>query len=322
MRDTILKNLLVNLRAAFSINIRKRINENTSRLVAIEDFLVKQQSSESYHYYNILDYYARHRQEAPAFANELEYLRRLGRYCNFPYRPDEGLPTTSGRDETSNLPYVVHNGKRLFFPESFSVEETTGMYMNYLQTEKLLGMNETGDAPHRYQSPAVHVEEGDAVFDIGAAEGLFALDQVDKASHVVIVENDPQWLLPLQHTFAPYKEKVTIIHKLISSTDTAHTLSLKSLLTQTNYSSAFIKMDIEGFETSTIASAADFLKETGNIKIAAAAYHRQYDADELATLLDSIGYSTEFSKGYMLFHMYDTPVPPFFRHGIIRAKKA
>jgi hypothetical protein len=80
-------------------------------------------------------------------------------------------------------------------------------------------------------------------------------------------------------------------------------------------------MDIEGYELPVITSALDFLKGKENIKMAAAVYHRQHDAEEIKALFDSIGYTSEFSKGYMLFHLYDMPTPPYFRRGIIRAKK-
>ena len=200
------------------------------------------------------------------------------------------------------------------------MDDAVRSYLYYIHVEKLLGNGDTKGAPHQYQSPNVHVEPGDVVFDIGAAEGLFALDQVDRASRVIVVESDPNWIEPLRKTFAPYGEKVKIVEKMVSSVDTENTMSLKKLLMDFCSSSAFVKMDIEGYELPAITSAMDVLKEKSGIKIAAASYHRQHDADELKTLFDGIGYTSEFSDGYMLFHLYDTPVPPYFRRGIIRAR--
>jgi len=321
MKDCRLKNLLVNFRALFTTNIRKRINENSNKIAILEDLVVDREITERYHYFRVIDYYVRHEQESLPYKKELDYLRRLGAYCNFPYQPAPMPTIDTGFDTASNMAYVIHRHKKLFFPAKFSVEEAAAAYSNYIQEEKILGISDTGDAPHQYQSPSVQVEDGDVVFDIGAAEGLFALDHIEKASRAVIVENDPQWVAALQLTFAPYSEKVTIIQKGISSTDTEHTLSLKTLLAHEDYRSAFIKMDIEGYELPSIASALDFLKEKKGTKLAMAAYHRQHDADELLALLNSIGYTTEFSTGYMLFHLYDIPTPPYFRHGVIRAKK-
>ena len=67
-----------------------------------------------------------------------------------------------------------------------------------------------------------------------------------------------------------------------------------------------------------IKNMKTILKQKEGIKLSVASYHKQHDAEELKALLDSLGYYSEFSDGYLLFHMYDIPVPPFFRHGIIR----
>lgn len=321
MKDSAFKNLLVNLRALFTTNIRRRINENTNKIAMLEEFVVDQKITERYYFLKVLDYYVRHEQEAAAFQKELDYLRQKGTYCIFPY-PTESISTIqSGFDTAAGLPYVVHNQKKLYFPASFSEEAIVETYSNYIQTEKILAIGDTSEAPHQYQSSTVHVEKGDVIFDIGAAEGLFALDQVDNASRVIIVENDPQWTEPLHHTFAPWQEKTMVIQKGVSVIDTDYNLSLKTLLSETADHPTFIKMDIEGYELPVITSALDFLKGKENIKMAAAVYHRQHDAEEIKALFDSIGYTSEFSKGYMLFHLYDMPTPPYFRRGIIRAKK-
>lgn len=319
MNDSIIKNILVNIRALFSMNLRKRVNDNSNRIAVLEDLVINQKTTERFHYNCVLNYYERHIQQASNYAKELKYLHRLGKYCNFPYQPSSGLVVESGFDEKAQLPFVIHDGKKLFFPKTFSVDDSVNTYLNYIQVEKLLGDTSSEGTPHQYQSPNVHVEEGDVVFDIGAAEGLFALDQIDKASHVIIVENDPQWLEPLQYTFAPYGNKVTIIQKFISATDTENTMSLDKLLSNTDYCSAFIKMDIEGYELPSISSALKILKERKGTKISATTYHYQNDADELKSLFNAINYISEYSNGYMLFHLYDMPTTPYFRHGIIRA---
>ncbi|MBR6370039.1 MAG: hypothetical protein IKS24_03045 [Bacteroidaceae bacterium] len=50
-------------------------------------------------------------------------------------------------------------------------------------------------------------------------------------------------------------------------------------------------------------------------------YHRNGDAETLAHIFDDIGYNYRFSNGYMLFARYDMPQYPFFRRGVIRARK-
>ncbi len=323
MKESILKNILVNLRTGFSTNIRHKINQNTSRIVVNENAI--EEINARFLCLDILDYYVQHEQESKDYLQELQYLRQTRRFCNFPYPTNtQPLTVNSGFDRESKLPYVIHNNKKLFFPSNFSVNDAANAYSYYIQTEKLLGVGDDGNAPHQYQSSNIHVEENDVVFDIGAAEGIFALDQIEKASHVFIVECDSKWIEPLRNTFAPYKNKITIIQKPISPDKTKNTMSLEELISlgsPRNNSSAFIKMDIEGFELPTLASAVEILKKGNGIKFAVATYHKQNDADEIKSLLDKMGYISEFSTGYMLFNSYDTPTPPYFRKGIIRAKK-
>lgn len=325
MKASLIKNILVNIRAFFTTNIRKQLNENTAKIARLEELekivdSMDQTITAKFHYLNLLDYYASHAEDAKLYQKELYYLQQHGEYSCLPYKPTNSqIHIVFGYDKESQLPYVVHRNKKLFFKANLTPTEALNIYKNYLQTERLLGNDDIEDAPHQYQSPRIQVVEGDVVFDIGAAEGLFALDQIDKASHVVIVESDSEWIKPLKCTFAPYKDRVTIIRKFVSGTDTETAISLEKLLSSVDCKSAFVKMDIEGYELQSLSSAERVLKQRKGTKLAVASYHKQHDAEEMKCFFDNIGYYSEFSKGYMLFHLYDTPMPPYFRKGIIRA---
>lgn len=322
MKESAYKNILVNLRTLFTTNIRKRLNESAQHIQMLDEQLsnVDDVITNRYHYLNLLDHYARHEADAIQYKKELDYLKQVGHFCNFPYRPlQENIAIETGFDKNVGMAYVIHKNKRLYFHEALSEKEAEETYRNYLFVEKLLGKDDIEGAPHQYQSPRVQVADGDVVFDIGAAEGLFALDNIDKVSYVVIVESDPKWIKPLNQTFAPYGNKVTIIQKFVSATDTETTISLESLLSNIDYRTAFVKMDIEGFELQSISSAERVLKQKKGTKLAVASYHKQHDADELKSIFDSLDYYSEFSSGYMLFNLYDIPIPPYFRKGIVRA---
>ena len=316
MKDSVIKNILVNIRAFFHVNVNKRINENLNKIIALEEELDRQKIVS-----NVLFYFLHHPELAKAYSSELDYLYNTGNFCNFPY-PSDPCPNdvVSGFDPDCQLPFVVHQSKRLYFPSTFSSDDAVKAYLNYIRVEKLLGIGERVDAPHQYQSPGFQVSEGDVVFDIGAAEGLFALDQIDKASRVVVVESDPLWMKALKHTFAVYCNKVTIIDKFVSSSDTETSISLGKLLSDFDYDSAFVKMDIEGYELPSITEAMEVLRQKKNTKLAVASYHKENDAEKLKSIFDQLGYDSEFSGGYMLFSMYGTPLPPYFRKGIVRAK--
>lgn len=316
MKDSIFKNILINIKALCTINIKMRLNEDSSKIARLESVSI----TEKFHYLNLLDYFAHHEDESHTYQKELDYLHQKGNYCNFPYTADNtNLHVESGFDQEVKLPYVIHKNKKLFFKASLTPTEALNSYKNYILTERLLGDDDTPNTPHQYQSPRVRVTEGDVLFDIGAAEGLFALDQIEKSSNVIIVESDPEWIEPLKHTFAPYGDKVIILQKFVSATDTESTISLGKLLSDVDYKSAFVKIDIEGYELPSISSAEDVLghKKT---KLSVATYHKQHDAEELKAFFDRINYNSEFSNGYMLYYIYDTPAPPYFRKGIIRTK--
>lgn len=323
MSESPIKRLLVNIRALFSTNIRKRLNENSSRILELESTIGNLDTiiTNRYHYLNLIDYYANHPAEGEKYQKELDFLQQTGQYRNFPYpNTTEDSKVHAEYDKVAGLPYVSHRGKPLYFPATLSAQEVADKYRYLVGEERLLGLGDDQEAPHQYQSQTVHVDEGDTLLDIGAAEGLFALDNIEKASHVVIVEQDPTWAKPLQHTFAPYGDKVTILQRFVSSVDTETTLSLAKLLADLGDQPTFVKMDIEGYELPSLVAAAPVMKEKTAIKMAVAAYHRQHDFDEMYNLFAGLGYTIESSSGYMLFSLYDTPTPPYFRKGIIRAK--
>lgn len=87
------------------------------------------------------------------------------------------------------------------------------------------------------------VEEGEVLFDIGCAEGNIALAHVEKAGRVVLFECDEEWIEALNATFAPWKEKVTIIPKLVSSHTHEATVSIGDFLKTFPQKPHFVKMD-------------------------------------------------------------------------------
>lgn len=309
-----------NLKTFLSLDVKNRIADNTRRIIDLEDVVSKLDVAISNHFeYNrLMEYYLLHQEEMSPYRRELTYLESVKKFCNFPYSlASPKNPVQYGVDD-SRMPYVIHNGERLFFPYGTPTEEMLSLYDYYVHVEKLLEKEDSEDAPHQYQSPRVQVSEGDTLFDIGAAEGLFCLDNIKKVSKAVIVESDPKWLEPLKKTFSPFKDKVVILNSFISANDTESTVSLSSLIRDFNCQSAFFKMDIEGYELPAIMSSIQVIQQLSRTKMAIATYHKQNDFVELKSVFDGIGYYSESSDGYMLFNLYDVPMPPFFRKGIIR----
>ena len=253
--------------------------------------------------------------------DEWNYVRDNSQPTNFPYLQVNQLASVeSGYDKKLKLPFVLHHSQRLYFPHSYSLYECENLYRYLIEIDQILGGGYLAKAPHCYQTDNFKVAEGDVLFDCGAAEGLFSLDVIDKVSHVYLIETDKRWIPALRATFAPYKNKVTIVNKYLSSEDDMHHVSLSSLLSMHN-ESCFVKMDIEGAETMVLKESKDFLKGRDNIRLACCTYHYQSDADTLAHLFAEIGYRYSFSDGWMFCFDFEEIKPPYMRHGIIRAQK-
>jgi hypothetical protein len=271
---------------------------------------------------NIQQYYGENPELRINYETELSYLINNPNDLTFPYKRLKRIKDiVSGYDEKLLLPYIIHNEKRLYFPKIWTENMAVAAYRNFIENENILGGDYKEKTPHQYEAEEFCVKTGDVLLDIGSAEGLFALHNIDKVKKLYLVESDTYWIEALQATFTPYKDKVEIINKLISDVETERSVTLSSILKNELSSSIFVKMDIEGYEKVVLNASEDILSEIQDIRIVACTYHEQNDAEELSKIFDSFGYKIEFSDGYMLF-IWDKLQPPYFRKGLIRAKKA
>ena len=155
---------------------------------------------------------------------------------------------------------------------------------------------------------------GGVLYDVGAAEGLFSLLLVDKCKKIYLFENDHRWMKCLNMTFAPYKDKVEIISKTVG--DGQNGMCLDDFCEDKEFP-GIIKMDIEGYEASALRGMDKLLDSNNDLTMLICTYHRQDDWDQFEKLLKNKGFNVSPSDGYF-WHMPD-PMPPFFRHGIMRA---
>ena len=111
-----------------------------------------------------------------------------------------------------------------------------------------------------------------------------------------------------------------IIGKMVSDSTSKHTTRIvdaigKDISADDRF---FVKMDIEGGERFVIKGNEDFFRNN-KVKLSCCVYHRQDDAIVIKDTLERLGYTTRFSKGYMLIGMNGIHYP-YFRHGVIYAK--
>ncbi len=268
---------------------------------------------------SILAWYRAHPSGDPDIGEALAYLAQLpdGQHAPpYPYGWCAGYRPSDAEvhhDPECGLHYVVHGGKRLYYPAGLSPEAVAG---RYIFTKK----EQDPRSPHRYLTPQFDVPDGAVVFDIGAAEADFTLSVIERIHHAYIFETLDEWRLPLRKTFAPWKDKVTIISKFASDNDKGECITLDSLTGKLPAGRPlFLKLDVEGAESAVLRGARQILSAPGReVRAALCTYHRAEDHRELSATMRSLGYSVETTPGYMIIY---NSRPPYFRRGLIRCRR-
>ncbi len=209
------------------------------------------------------------------------------------------------RDE-NHFPYVIHNQHKLYFPKDWSEKQTVKAYRQLL-------IEQDKQSAHCYiESPADL--EGCTLLDIGSAEGIFALNAIDRVEYVYLFECNERWISALELTFAPWKEKVSIIRKYVGGIVDDQSVTIDAFLADKIFSKLFLKMDIEGAELAALQGAQQTLLSAENVICSICVYHKKEDPMTLKKNLEQQGYTTAFTNGY-IFYLYS------FRKGVIRAKR-
>ena len=182
-------------------------------------------------------------------------------------------------------------------------------------------MEQDPASPHRYTTDSFAPDEGSVIFDIGAAEGFFPLEYIERAKHIYIFECASSWNEALNLTYKGYEDKITIINKFVSDKCDDMHITLDSLCSEDSLfnEKIFIKADAEGDELKIINGAKELLNRADNVKLAICTYHHQ--GDEQAIREQFAGWRAESSNGYMLYY-YDFDFrSPFLRKGVLRLTK-
>jgi len=265
---------------------------------------------------SIFDYYKKHPEDlSPEIESILNYLKK-NPIAIFPYSfQDQYHPDIVKvfYDKTKGLRYVLMDGKKLYFKKRWSTKRIKKAYSILLKEQDI-------QSPHRYLNEQFQFNEGDVLVDAGTAEGNFALSLVEKASKLILFEPDKEWIEPLQATFEPWKEKVTIINKFVADTANSKQITLDNIISPIE-TEIFLKANVEGAELKLLKGATKLLSQQKPFKIAICTYHKEQDEKEISKFLSEYNFKISFSEGYML-PIFDKKMrPPFFRHGLIRAKK-
>ncbi len=214
--------------------------------------------------------------------------------------------------DTDGYPFVIHSGKRLYLPNGWSREKCQRYYNN-------LRIEQDKDCTHCYfTDPKRYPDEKDIVADIGAAEGIFGLDVIDRIKMLYLFEGDEKWNIPLSRTFEPWKEKVVIVNKFLSDRDQDNHVSLDNFFAEKDVT--YIKADIEGDEEIMLRGAVRLLDS--GIKALICIYHKPGDESSLKEIMTDHGFSVEINPGYLLMTNVDGLFRNrYLRHGVLFAHK-
>lgn len=216
-------------------------------------------------------------------------------------------------DAEAGMYYGLWNGHRMYYPKAYSRELAMVAF-------RFTALEQDPQSPHRYLTQTFDVEEGDIVVDAGVAEGNFALDVVERAKKVYLVECEHKWVEALHRTFAPWKEKVVIVEKRLGETEDAQCTTLDSLVEEGEVH--FVKLDVEGAELASLQGGSRLLENSKRMKCAVCAYHRKGAEQAIRRQLERYGFYTATTQGYMFFKEdKDSWLDGELRHGVVRAEK-
>ena len=264
-------------------------------------------------YYDVVKYLQNSNDEEElAIAKYLKNYNYKKGWPVFPYAFADkyyGYPIEVLYDEKIDLFFVLWNKKKLYMKRSMSKDDV----VRYMRS---IYMEQDEKSPHKYCYNDNDIRDK-VVADIGAAEGFFSLDVVERANKVYIIEADEEWLEALKYTFEPYGEKVQFVSKYVSNSNSGNFISLDECFF--NKEINFIKADIEGAEMPMLNGADDVLKRISSILICA--YHMQKAEQEIQSKLEIYGFSVVANPGYMIFPDAEHAEKPFLRRGVLKCKK-
>lgn len=251
----------------------------------------------------VVDYFAKLETNDPELIAVKEYIALNG-FDIFPFY-GENDPIY---DKSAGMWYVLRGGRKLYFPSNLNGKRVQSYYSRLLREQD-------PKSAHRYTVPEFTVKKGDVIADVGAAEAIWALDNVDLASKIYIFECDTAWIAALEKTFEPFKSKVEIVQKYVTDNNDANNVTLDAFFADKKID--VIKADIEGAEPKMLKGGAQVLSKNKNLRISVAVYHRENDAKDCKEILDKAGYTTKFSNGYMIFIFDKNIKEPYYRRGLL-----
>lgn len=193
--------------------------------------------------------------------------------------------------DKNGLFYIMIEGKRLYFKRNMLPQKIMGLY-------KELVIEQDRRSAHHYFDNIESELKGKTLLDIGGAEGLISLLAIEVINHIYIFECDALWIEALNATFSPWKDRVTIVNKLVGTQTEGECLALDEFFSDKLSNDLFLKMDIEGSEKDALRGAQRLLTTSKNLAFAICTYHEEDDGKEICSILDNCRCTYYHQRGF------------------------
>lgn len=297
------------------MNIAKQIYRTlVPESIRLQLYLKKIKQIEEIKKQAVLTYYKENPSLDPEINEALHYLKK-NEITPLPYSFFNNYLNKSIEvlfDQDKKLSYVMHGTNRLYFKRSWKPEGIVNSY-------RMLLAEQDPSSPHRYLTKNYSINPNSVVVDVGAAEGIFALSEMDHIEHLYMIETDPEWIEALMATYLPWVDKVTIIAKFVSNKDDAQNVKLDTYFANHDKID-FLKIDVDGAEQELLYGAADVIKHKIQ-KAVICTYHNRDDNRDFTTYFQKENFKLHNSEKYLLFYHDQNFDPPYFRRGLLKVEK-
>ena len=156
------------------------------------------------------------------------------------------------RDE-DDYPYTFVDGKKLYGRKRFTNKQFAKECVGRLAEQD-------DRSPHCYVPTGRNAPvDGAVIAELGAAEAAFSLEYIERCKKVYLFECLDEWMIPLQKTFEPWKDKVEIVKKYVGRATKDDFISIDDFFKDKEVN--VVKADIEGYEIDMLMGGGEDLLE-------------------------------------------------------------
>ncbi len=257
----------------------------------------------------------------PEIHEMVEYIKKVDRFdmMNCELEKDyANLQANVCFDPKQQMRFLYEKGRRLYFPDQYDEDSILNLFRSLKREQDL-------KSPHRYLDNTdiawmqKQQENGRKILllEIGAMEGMFSLELIDRMDEVVIFEGDAKWAGALKNTFMPWNEKVKIVNRYVSDySDKLHICIDDYYKNELQNTCVIVKMDIEGDERYALEGMRKILGRASQFMLFVCVYHKKDDECVVRNMFP--GCRIRNTHGYFCFYDSEDYDEPYVRRCLLK----